>query len=474
MSLQTILNKYRNEVKGICADSRLIKPGDLFFALNHNYIDEVIEKGASIIICDTLPAKKYNIPVIEVKNLREKLGMLASEYFDHPSKKMNVIGVTGTNGKTSCTHFIAQAFQQAGLKSAVIGTIGNGPVDHLMPTHMTSPDALTLQNLFAQFVKEKIAITAMEVSSHGLDQNRLNGTHFKIGIFTNLTRDHLDYHQTMENYARAKLQLFERFDLKKAIFNLDDPYGFEWAHQFASRYKIIGITTKSLTTDIPAIYASNLMMTPTGLSAQVITPWGKGLLKTKLWGKFNLENLLCTLATLCLCDISLKDALSYIENIENVPGRMQLFRETNKPLVIVDYAHTPDALSKTLQAVREHCTGKLWCVFGCGGNRDKGKRPEMGKVAEMFADEIILTNDNPRDEDPLEIIAQIRQGISKQEAIISEPNRRLAISHAISCAKPQDVIVVAGKGHENYQEIHHEKIPYSDLLTVKMLLLEDN
>lgn len=464
-------------ISGISMDSRAVKPGDLFFALNPLYIDEAVQKGAKYIICEKMPVKKYDIPVIQIDNLRNKIGLFSAEFYHFPSKNMHIIGVTGTNGKTSCTHFIAQAFKMAGFKSAVIGTLGNGLIDHINPGTHTTPDPVVLQQILADFYHQKTDFVAMEASSHGLQQGRLNGTMIETAIFTNLTRDHLDYHETIENYAQAKFHLFEQPGLKYAVLNLDDPYGFEWAKKLRSTYShldIYGITANATLPliDIPIISAREIKTNITGLTAKIISPWGKNTLKTHLLGKFNLSNLLCVLTVLGIYNISLENSLSYLAELKTAPGRMQaLGGNSGRPLIIIDYAHTPDALLKTLQALREHCEGNLWCIFGCGGDRDQGKRPEMGAIAEQYSDQIILTDDNPRSENPAQIIADIRKGLNSSKNIIIEHDRRRAIEHALNSTKEGDIILIAGKGHETYQEIDDQKIPYNDFLAVKMLLL---
>lgn len=468
-------------ISGISMDSRIVKPGDLFFALNSLYIDEAVRKSAKLIICEKIPVKKYDIPVIQVDDLRNKIGSFSAEFYGYPSKNLHLIGVTGTNGKTSCTHFIAQAFKMAGFKSAAMGTLGNGLIDHIIPGTHTTPDSVLLQQLLADFSAQQTDFVSMEASSHGLDQGRLNGTIIETAVFTNLTRDHLDYHQSMENYARAKFRLFEHIGLKYAVLNLDDPYGFEWAKKLRadhSKLEVYGITLKSQNSqlnyniDIPIISAENIKTTTMGLTAKINSPWGENILKTHLLGQFNLSNLLCVLTVLGIYNISLEKILEYLYQLKTVPGRMETFGGTSgKPLIIIDYAHTPDALLKTLQALREHCAGELWCIFGCGGDRDQGKRPEMGAIAEQYADQVILTDDNPRTENPAEIIADIRKGLNSSKNTLIEHDRRRAIEHALSSTKTGDIILIAGKGHETYQEINGKRIPYSDDLAVKMLLL---
>lgn len=382
-----------------------------------------------------------------------------------------IIGVTGTNGKTSITHFIARALQYAGLKTGVIGTVGNGLIDKLETARLTTPSPDEYKKLIDFFIAEKTDVVAVEASSHGLQQNRLKGTDFYAGIFTNLTQDHLDYHKTMEEYASAKLKLFTEFKPTYSIINIDDPTGLTFATQIKSSSVYCTSTEiQKNSLPFPLIYAANITPDETGTSADIHTPWGKGTLHTPLFGKFNISNLLAVITLLGIMEIPFSDILSYTSQLKNVSGRMQVITFPNHSRVVIDYAHTPDALEKTLKTLREHCQGNIWCVFGCGGDRDKSKRPKMGRIAENLADFVILTDDNPRTENPLEIIAEIKAGIENKKSIVTEHDRRRAIQHAISCAKPNDIILIAGKGHETYQEIGHERFPFSDELEVKLLL----
>ncbi len=383
-----------------------------------------------------------------------------------------IIGVTGTNGKTSITHFIALALKQAGLKTGVIGTVGNGLIDHLKTARLTTPSPDEYKKLMDFFSGEKTDVVAVEASSHGLVQNRLKGTDFYAGIFTNLTQDHLDYHKTMEDYAAAKLKLFTEFKPLYSIINIDDPTGLKFAQQINS--SSIYCTSTEIQHNplgLPLIYATDITPDETGTTANIHTPWGNGKLHTPLLGKFNISNLLAVISLLGIMDTNIEHILNYVAELKTVTGRMQVIPFPNHARVVIDYAHTPDALEKTLKTLREHCQGNIWCVFGCGGDRDKNKRPQMGRIAERFADFVILTDDNPRTENPLEIIAEIKAGFENKKAVITEHDRRRAIKHAIDCAKPNDVILIAGKGHETYQEIGHERFPFSDEMEVKLLLV---
>jgi UDP-N-acetylmuramoyl-L-alanyl-D-glutamate--2,6-diaminopimelate ligase len=481
MKLKTLLHdlikcdtKSDCEITGLSLDSRTAQPGHLFFATVNIYIEEAIKKGVNAIVCETLPEKKYHLPVYVLNNLSQHIGHIAAKFYQHPSQHMNIIGVTGTNGKTSCTHFIAQALKMAGKKTAVIGTIGNGLIDHLHNGTHTTPNPIELQKLLAEFKQQQVDVVAMETSSHGLEQGRVNGTEFFLGAFTNLTHDHLDYHGTMEKYARAKYRLFEQSNLKFGVINADDPQGLKWIQQLQRQLPVYAYSMHSsltLPSQVQHVFATHVQRQSNGLIVSIITPWGEGVLRTPLIGMFNISNLLLVITVLGIMGLPLADSLQYISELKSIPGRMQtLGGEDNKPLVIIDYAHTPDALAKTLQAAREHCQGELWCVFGCGGDRDKTKRPEMGRIAEQLADQIILTDDNPRHENPLIIIDEIRQGIVQKNKVVVEHSRRRAIAHAISCAKADDVILIAGKGHEAYQMVGNEQTPFSDLLEVRMQL----
>jgi len=381
-----------------------------------------------------------------------------------------IIGVTGTNGKTSITHFIAHALKLANLKTGVIGTVGNGLIDHLQPARLTTPSPNEYKKLIDFFTVEKTDVIAVEASSHGLVQGRLKSTDFFAGIFTNLTQDHLDYHKTMKEYEAAKLKLFTEFKPLYSIINIDDKTGLKFAKQIKS--SSIYCTSTELNTNplhLPLIYAANITPHETGTSADIYTPWGNGKLHTPLFGKFNISNLLSVITLLGIMEINFSDILNYVSQLKNITGRMQVIPLPNQSRAVIDYAHTPDALEKTLKTLREHCQGNIWCVFGCGGDRDKTKRPKMGRIAETLADFVILTDDNPRTENPLDIIAEIKSGIKNKKSVVTEHDRRRAIKHAINCAKPNDVILIAGKGHETYQEIGHERFPFSDELEVKLL-----
>lgn len=465
-------------VTGLSSDSRDMHAGNCFFALKgqqydgRDYIPLAVEHGAAIVIVDeeTPYAQAVPVPVISLPELSMRLGEIAAKFYHRPSDELIMIGITGTNGKTSTSQFIAKSLQMASTSCGIIGTLGYGFPDKLTPCNYTTSDALTLQRQLADLHQQGATAIAMEVSSHALEQARTNGVIFDIAIFTNLTRDHLDFHGSMENYGAAKKKLFHSKGLKQAIINTDDPFGLHLAQELRDKIKVICYGTAPNSLSLPFVSAENIHLNAKGLSAKIMSPWGEGLLKSKLLGRFNVSNLLAVLSTLLLLEVPFHTALEYISHLPTVPGRMQVFGGGKLPLVVVDFAHTPDALSQVLLALREHTHGALWCVFGCGGDRDKGKRPIMGQIAERYSDHLIITNDNPRAEDPAQIVAEITQGLLCPWAAEIEHDRSAAIAHVISCAQPGDVVLIAGKGHEAFQIIGHEKLPFSDAEQIQIQL----
>ncbi len=468
------------EINDLTLDSRQVKPGSLFFAYQGTHLDgrkfiaDAMQKGARAILLDAENFKiewQGSVPIISMPNLQKKVGEMAARFYGYPAKSMRMNGVTGTNGKTSCSHFIAASLQQLNVPCGVIGTLGSGMYGNLTAGSLTTPDAVTLQKIFAKLHAEGAEAIAMEVSSHSLDQGRINGTEFEVGIFTNLTQDHLDYHGTMAAYGAAKKRLFEYS--KNAVINVDDPFGREIAKEIKAKEikertvkeNVFGysITDTHHNLSLPIIKAEQIQSSLSGMRANVVTPWGEGVLNTQLVGQFNLSNLLATLTTLCVLKMPFKDALQVMPSLKSIPGRMETLGGENQPLVIVDYAHTPDALEKTLSALRQHCHGKLYCVFGCGGDRDRSKRPIMAKIVEQLADRVIVTDDNPRTENSQQIVADIMQGFSEPNKIIVQQDRSKAIYDVIQYASVGDCILVAGKGAETYQQIGNEKIPFQDV-----------
>ncbi len=464
-------------VSGLSLDSRRVKPGDVFMAVSGSqtdgraFIAEAIAKGAVAVLeaADAVSSTYDKVPIIPFPDLKNALGFIASRFYDEPSKAMHVIGITGTNGKTSISHFIAELFTILGKSTAVMGTLGFGFLNNLQEMTLTTADALTTQAQLAALKQQNAKVVAMEVSSHALSQARVNGVQFRTVVFTNLSRDHLDYHVNMTAYFEAKKKLFIEQNAKYAVINLEDDYGQKLSQDPKIMSKIIGYTTQAVKDKkiVDCITTENLHLDDTGMQATVHTPWGSGQLHCSLLGRFNLSNILAALACVCLEGIPLKDVLQAITQLKTVKGRMMCLREDNRPLVVIDYAHTPDALAETLRALRAHCKGKLWCVFGCGGDRDKGKRPLMAKIAETLSDHFIITNDNPRTEDPKDIIQDIIQGLESTSQPLIIQDRKQAIIEAVQKAKAGDCVLIAGKGHEDYQIVGTVKTPFSDEACVR-------
>ncbi len=482
-------------VKEISLDSRQAKPGDLFMAVRgltvdgRDYIEQAIEKGVSAVLFECDPEttqwqslvgmKERGVPVIPVSHLRKIMGPIAGRFFDDPSRTVSVIGVTGTNGKTSTTHYIAQLLGFIQQKCGVIGTLGSGFLDNLNETFCTTPDAIAVQRKLAEFKQVGTKTVAMEVTSHALDQYRVEGVQFRTAVFTNLTRDHLDYHASFAEYGAAKQKLFLDFRPENSLINLDDEFGQTLAMNPLLRRadrKVIGYTINAHLNSIREkldglIVAETMVLDDNGIEAFLKTPWGEGSLRCCLLGHFNLSNVLAALGAACLEGMPFTTVLEAVKSLKPVNGRMMRLGGQNAlPLVVVDYAHTPDALTQVLKAARIHCRGKLWCVFGCGGDRDRGKRPLMAAAVEEFCDHVTVTQDNPRTENPNQILEDILLGFKQPERVNVESDRRLAIHTTIQSAKPEDCIVVAGKGHEAYQIIGNEKFPFSDALEIQTAL----
>jgi UDP-N-acetylmuramyl-tripeptide synthetase len=463
----SLLTSFNLKFTTVTADSRKVVPDALFLAYpgvnsdGRNYIAQAIAAGAAGVAWESEGFAwhaDWQVANIGLAGLKEQVGEIAAEYYDHPSQKLTMLGVTGTNGKTSVSQWLAQALSTLGEKTAVIGTIGNGFVDSQIEASNTTPDAVLLQQMLADFVHQNAKAVAMEVSSHGLHQGRVNAVKFDVAVLTNLSRDHLDYHETMEEYAAAKAKLFFWPSLRVAVVNADDNFGLSLKEQLRAQAK--PVLTYGLSSG--DVRGANLQLLQNGLRMQVTTPQGDANVFAPVLGRFNAYNVLAVLSTLLALEISLKDAVAAVGSIKPVLGRMQQFGGDDKPLVVVDYAHTPDALEKVLATLREQLQGEsqLICVFGCGGDRDAGKRPLMGEVAAKLADMIIVTSDNPRTEDPAQIIAQVVRGVDKP--CLNEPDRAVAIQRAVRLARAGDIVLLAGKGHENYQEIKGVRTPFSD------------
>lgn len=471
-------------VSGVQLDSRLLNAGDLFlacFGKNHDardFIGDAIAKGVGAIVAESGGDWSGieiidGVPVIAVDNLSAKLSEIAGRFHHHPSKKLSVIGITGTNGKTSCSQFIAEALTSVERRCGIIGTLGYGVQGELKETELTTPDAVFTQLALAQMVDQCVDPVVMEVSSVGLHQKRVKAVDFDIAVFTNLTRDHLDYHESMEAYGECKKKLFTMAGLRSAVVNLDDPYSLSILNSICSN---VDISTFSLSNKIATVYATELEFTRDGYRAHISTPIGSGEISGKLLGSFNFSNLLAVITTLISYfqqqgSIDAEKLFQVVSSLKPVTGRMEIVGDNGGDITaVVDYAHTPDGLKSALTALREHFSGDVWCVFGCGGNRDKGKRPLMGEFAELHADQIVLCDDNPRNEDGDEIVNHVLSGIESLSKVTIERDRAKAIAHAISCAKPGDVVLVAGKGHETYQDIGGEKMLFSDANHVRLAL----
>jgi UDP-N-acetylmuramoyl-L-alanyl-D-glutamate--2,6-diaminopimelate ligase len=463
----------------LTSDSRAVQSGDTFVAYpgaqadGRHFIAQAIERGANAVIWeehDFKWNKSWSVPNLAVHDLRHQAGRIADHVYAQPSQQLWLVGVTGTNGKTSISHWLAKTLSSLGRKSALLGTLGNGFPGALQATANTTPDALLVHGLLAEYKQQGAQAAVMEVSSHALMQGRVNGVHFDVALLTNLTRDHLDFHGDMESYAAAKRRLFDWASLKYAVLNLDDDFGAELAEQLQdTSVEVIGygLNSESLKLaerlGIRMVHGNLAHMDAQGLTLQLHTSWGAAALQSRLIGRFNASNLLGTLAVLLVSEVAIDDAVRELGLQKAVAGRMQTLGGKDMPAVVVDYAHTPDALEKVLMTLREVTAptgGKLFCVFGCGGDRDRGKRPMMGTVVSKFADVRIITSDNPRSEEPRAIIDAISVGMQGEYLVIED--RAKAVAHAIGKARAIDTVLLAGKGHEDYQEINGVRYPFSD------------
>ena len=464
-SVPHILERLGIDVAELVNNSRKAMPGTVFAAYpgetrdGRDFIAQAVAQRVDGVLWE---ADHYqwdpalDVPNAGVLGLKTRIGEIAAHVYGEPSRALHMVGVTGTNGKTSVAHWVAQAFTQLGRKTAIIGTVGNGFPDALTPALNTTPDAIDLQQRLALYRRQGAAACAMEVSSHGLAQGRLNGTTFNVAVLTNLSRDHLDYHGDMDSYADAKARLFSWPGLEWVVVNVDDAFGQRLESETRPA-RVAGYGFQR-----GAVVGEKLRLSQAGLHLAVRTDWGNAEIDAPLLGRFNAANLLAVLATLLVSGVKLDDACRALAHIAPPPGRMQTLGGNAHPLVVVDYAHTPDALEKVLATLREIAGGgRLICVFGCGGNRDKGKRPLMGQAAAAGADEVWITSDNPRNEDPRHIIDDILAGAGSKPRV--EPDRARAIFEAIGGAHHGDVVVIAGKGHEEYQEVAGARLPFSDV-----------
>jgi UDP-N-acetylmuramoyl-L-alanyl-D-glutamate--2,6-diaminopimelate ligase len=453
----------------LTADSRAVKMGSIFVAYpgtaqdGRKFIADAVAKGAAAVIWERQGFRwddTLDVPNIGVENLRGRISEIAGHVYGNPSEALWMAGVTGTNGKTSVSQWIGAALDGLGRRSAVVGTLGNGLVGERTEGRNTTPDPIVLQRLLSEYLRRGARAVAMEVSSHGLDQGRVAGVHYDLGIFTNLTRDHLDYHGTMERYAEAKYRLFATPGLTHAVVNVDDEYGATLARRLAGGGLELLTYGHSAAAELRA---ADIRLSEAGVAFRVEGRWGEGQVEAAVLGAFNVSNLLAVLGALRAAGVDFGEALAAVSRLEPVPGRLERVGGGTRPLVVVDYAHTPDALDKALVALKPAVAPghRLVCVFGCGGDRDAGKRPLMGAAAARLADQLIVTSDNPRGEDPMAIIAQVLEGIPNGRAEAIE-DRQVAIFSAVHHARPGDVVLLAGKGHETYQEICGVRHPFND------------
>ncbi len=479
MSLQTLLEGWCEAasgvlIEGLSLDSRTVRQGQAFVAVageqthGMKYAFQAEARGATVVLHDglvDLPA--LNIPTVKVPGLGERLSAIGARFYRAPSEHLTIAGVTGTNGKTSVAHFIAQSWQRDTSNAGIIGTIGYGPLDRLQAAEMTTPDPISLQAMLAGCLDQGIEKVAMEVSSHALDQGRCDDVAFDAAVFTNLSRDHLDYHGSMEAYEQAKRRLFTDCKPRFVVINHDDPAGKALSRHVAKSTQVLSYGTNGST----ELRASIVDMDSSGMTLSIASPWGGGKLHTGLLGAFNVSNLLAASGTLALLGMPWNRVMHQIEMMQAVPGRMHcLGGESSQPVVVVDYAHTPDALEQALLALRAHLHGRLICVFGCGGDRDSGKRPMMARVAESLADRVVLTSDNPRSELPEEIIKDMMTGLDEPARAEVVMDRAEAIRRAILESHSGDIVLIAGKGHETWQETGGRKIPFSDEDSVRSAL----
>jgi len=468
-------------VNTLIIDSRKVQAGDCFVAVNghaldgRRFISNALKSGATAVLKDADNQAEHGhidyvdqVPIISFFGLNQALSALADNFYQSPSQQLKLIGVTGTNGKSTITQIIANWVTLLAGKAGVMGTIGNGLFDQLVEAENTTGSGLDVQAEIAKQLQQGAELCAMEVSSHGLIQGRVNALDFDVALFTNLTRDHLDYHGDMDAYADAKKILFQGA-VKHKILNVDDAYGLAWAQQWPDAIQF------SVQQDLSAnsgafLYCNDLSFDTGGFSCELNTSWGQGTLQCSLIGQFNASNVVAACASLLALGYDFDALLRVAPKLTAVCGRMELFKQAGLAACVVDYAHTPDALEKALQALRVHCEGKLWCIYGCGGDRDTGKRPLMAQVAEQFADMAVITDDNPRTESAAAIVADMLAGLANPDTVEIIHDRRQAIHWAMSQSDHNDIILVAGKGHEDYQIIGVDKHHYSDRETITEML----
>ncbi len=471
-------------ISDLTQDGRAARPGSAFLAVRGTqehglkFAPQAIANGARAVLWEPAPAAVVpdlpsDIVVAPVPQLREHASEIAARFFGSPSAGMSVAGVTGTNGKTTCAYLLSQALEASGRAAGYMGTIGVGRPGALVESALTTGDAVTVQRSLSTLRGSGADHVAMEVSSHALDQSRVAAVRFRTAAFTNLTRDHLDYHGTMDSYGAAKARLFTRADLESRVINVDDAFGRQLAADPRGRGRLV-VTCRGHQSRVREadgfVRAMHVELSTRGIELEFDSSWGTGAVTTALVGDFNVDNLLIVIAVLLDWKLPLDQVVAAVAKVQAAPGRMQTFGGGEDPLAVVDYAHTPDALQKALGAARAHCTGRLSVVFGCGGDRDPGKRPIMGRIAAELADRIVITDDNPRTESHEAIAQGIREGIPAGTDYRVQLDREQAIREAIAEARANDVVVIAGKGHEDYQIIGQEKRPFSDRAVVEAAL----
>jgi len=461
-------------IHGLKTDSREVASGDAFIALSGAktpadfYVDKAITAGATVVLLETEQAgecaEHHGALIVPVAGLRGLVGRIADRFFEHPSQRLRLIGVTGTNGKTSVCQYVAQLLRETGTPCGILGTLGYGMPGSLQPATHTTPDAVQVNRVLSRIVKQEGRAAVMEVSSHALDQGRVDNISMTGAVFTNLTRDHLDYHGSMEAYGAAKARLFEREELHFSVINFDDPFGRQLFEQLEGKCDRVRYSLHEAQTEL---WLREFRPTDDGFEAEVDGEWGRFVIAVPLMGSFNASNVLAAMATVLTLGVPVDRVQQAVGRLAPPPGRLERFDGANGVRVVVDYAHTADALANALAALRPHVDGELICVFGCGGDRDTGKRPDMAREAEKLADRVVVTDDNPRSEHPEAIARDILAGFSDSAKVTVIHDRAEAIQSAIRSATPNDLVLIAGKGHEAYQEIAGQKYPFSDAEQVR-------
>lgn len=480
------INNRNLKLTGLVLDSRKIKLGDLFIAIKGTktdgrlYINHAILNGASAVLLESddntfsiqnLVNFDKIIPIICFDQLNKYVSNIAGRFYGYPSLFTNLVGVTGTNGKTTITHLLMHWVELLGDKSATIGTLGNGVCNNLCPSDWTTCSAVDTQKILNQFIQRKIKFVSIEVSSHGLDQFRVDSLYFNVAIFSNLGYDHIDYHNNIKQYESVKWRLFSELHVENYVINIDDIVGYRW---LLSLPTAVAVTT---TNNLPKFWTGKWICLVKaryymcGTDIIFNSSWGKGVIYSQLLGPFNINNLLLALGALLVMGYPLELLINSASHLKSISGRLEILKLRNHSTVIIDYAHTPDAFKKVLSFVKRFCQGQLWCVFGCGGNRDRTKRSIMGSIAERYSDYVIITNDNPRTEHPQSIINDILFNIKYSKKIEIIEDRTSAINTVISRVQSKDFVLILGKGHEKYQIIQNNRINYSDQDTIKNFLL---